>query len=112
MIAFGVLYAPSVAEEVIAKRMKQEDILTDVSDVVSLKLIICDYDYRGNGLQGLLMDRLEQKARELGYNQICSTVSPDNIYSRRNFLKREYALSVTFDNYGGGLVRELYFKNL
>ena len=76
-----------------------------------MKLIIVSPEYRGNGLQGKLMARLEAVAVEKGKKLICATVSPLNSFSCNNFIKSGYAFHSTKEKYGG-LLRSIYVKRI
>ena len=66
---------------------------------------------RGQNLQFLLMHAVEEKLREMGYRYLTATVHPDNPYSLRNALKRNYKIMTTKEKYGGYL-RHILLKNL
>lgn len=58
-------------------------------------------DWRGYGLQRILIDRAAEKAREAGAKQILATVSPDNRHSLANFTSAGYEITATVSKYGG-----------
>ena len=66
---------------------------------------------RGQNLQFLLMHAVEEKLREMGYRYLTATVHPDNPYSLRNALKRNYKIMATKEKYGGYL-RHVLLKDL
>lgn len=66
---------------------------------------------RGHNLQFLLMHAVEEKLREMGYCYLTATVHPDNPYSLRNALKRNYKIMATKEKYGGYL-RHVLLKDL
>ena len=68
-------------------------------------------DWRGYGLQRVLIDRAAEKAREAGAKQILATVSPDNRHSLANFTSAGYEITATVSKYGG-LTRNILRYNL
>lgn len=75
------------------------------------KLFVVRKEYRGHGLQRKLEDLLEQIAYSRGYRWLCSSVSPDNTYSRRNIIASGYEWDSTMELYGG-LQRDIFVKKL
>lgn len=63
--------------------------------------VFVDPDWRGYGLQRVLIDRAADKAREAGAKQILATVSPDNNHSLNNFATAGYEIIATASKYGG-----------
>lgn len=57
--------------------------------------------YRGNGLQKILCETLEQISRVQGKSLITATVSPYNSYSLNTFLKLGYEIKKDLLKYGG-----------
>ena len=57
--------------------------------------------FRGNGLQHLLEERMEQICLERGKTILLGTVHPDNKYSYNNFLRSGYEVVMRKDMYGG-----------
>ena len=108
MIAFGILYAAGQTKENLAYDI---DEVTDVRENANLKLSIVRPDYRGNGIQQLLIVRLEQSARESGFKWISVTVSPDNPWSLNNCKACGYTEVKRLEKYGG-LVRVLLAKKI
>lgn len=58
-------------------------------------------DYRGNGLQKLLVQNLEQTARKKECDIFCATVAPKNKFSLNTLLKLEYKIVLEKEKYGG-----------
>ncbi len=109
LIAFAVLYDGGDTDENIGFDIGLSG--DAVKDVINMKLIIVSPEYRGNGLQGKLMARLEAVAVEKGKKLICATVSPLNSFSCNNFIKSGYAFHSTKEKYGG-LLRSIYVKRI
>lgn len=58
-------------------------------------------DYRGNGLQHLLEEKMEQICLEHGKTILLGTVHPENQYSYNNFIRSGYKKIVRLRMYGG-----------
>ena len=67
--------------------------------------------YRGNGLQKMMCEIIEDIAIKRGMNYICATVAPKNIYSLDTFKKLGYNIITEKLKYGG-LNRYVLMKNL
>lgn len=83
----------------------------DISSYTDLKLIMIRKKYYGNGFQRALMWLIEKKAYQKGYHYLCTSVSPNNQYSKNNILKAGYTFDSITSLYGG-LEREIYVKEL
>lgn len=68
-------------------------------------------EYRGNGLQKRLEEKMEELCKEAGKSILLGTVDPDNRYSYQNFLNMGYKEVRRLKKYGG-LERALMRKNL
>jgi ribosomal protein S18 acetylase RimI-like enzyme len=76
-----------------------------------LQVVAVHPAYRGNSLQMRMTERHLQVLREMGYEHVCSTVSPQNPFSLRNFLQQGFvikALKVKFSSQW----RYIVYKNL
>jgi GNAT superfamily N-acetyltransferase len=49
-------------------------------------------EYRGRGLQRLLINKREEWGKQEGYNRMICVVAHDNIYSANNFIKCNWLL--------------------
>lgn len=67
--------------------------------------------YRGNGLQGQLMQKAEADLKQAGYRYLLCTIHPDNQYSMNNALKLGYKVAKSTVKYGG-LPRNILLKTL
>lgn len=68
-------------------------------------------DYRGYGLQTLLMQSAEDNLRQSGIQTLLCTVHPNNSYSLNNVIKQGYRVVKTTLKYGG-LQRKILQKDL
>lgn len=66
---------------------------------------------RGQNLQYRLMDAVEKDLKNRGYRYLTATIHPDNPYSLRNALKRNYKIMTTKEKYGG-YIRHILLKDL
>lgn len=67
--------------------------------------------YRGNGLQYLLMQRAESDLKEQGFQYLLCTVHPENQYSRNNILRQGYRFVLQKKKYNG-TIRDIMLKQL
>lgn len=78
-----------------------------------LETVFVDKDYRGYGMQSLLIDILSHLVSERKATTFWASVHPDNIYSSNNFIKNGF-VKMTKDGpvpkYDG--VRDIYCRNL
>ena len=128
LVAIGVLYVPQCLEEDHAHDVVEllDNEVTGLRDGEALglegleklsikaanqKLFLVREGYRGQGLQRKLIREIEKIAVARGYNLLCTTCAPNNIFSINNFLKEGYAYAKTEEKYGG-LMRNLYYKKL
>ncbi len=105
LVALGVLYVPQCDEEDVANELG----LAGWHKAANQKLFVVKEQYRGQGLQRHLIIRLEQIARQKGFDLLCTTCAPNNSHSIGNFEKEGYRFAKTEIKYGG-LARNLYYK--
>jgi len=107
MIALSIFVDERGTSEDLSTNIKKE-----ANDVcANFKLVIVRDDFRGRHLQSNLMWILERYAYEHGYTKLCTTVSPDNLYSLNNIEKLQYQFELEAVKYGG-LRRYLYVKDI
>lgn len=109
LAGFAVMFVPGLSDENIALSAGFSE--SEAAETVNFKLVIVKPDYRGNGLQKEFILRLDALAKEKGYKKIFATVAPNNEYSKNNFLNSGYEFHSQKVKYGG-LVRNIYYKNL
>lgn len=68
-------------------------------------------EYRGHGIQRMMMMEGEIQLKRRGYRYAMATVSPDNPYSLENCRKLGYQTAAAKRKYGG-LLRLIVMKNL
>ena len=109
MAAFAVLYLAQDSAESLGRDIGVAE--EELSKVANVKLVIVRKEFRGNGLQRLLTQRLEEIARDQGIQTLCATVSPANDYSKRNFEALGYRFYACKTKYGN-LKRNIYVKSI
>ncbi len=109
MAAFAVLYVAKDSTENLGRDIGVTE--EELSTVANVKLVIVRKEFRGNGLQKLLTQRLEEFARDQGIQTLCATVSPANDYSIRNFEALGYRFYACKTKYGN-LKRNIYVKSI
>lgn len=106
LVAVGVLYVPDREEEDLAHLLVGVDV--QGKRTANNKLCMVDAPYRGNGLQVRLGQLVERRAKEIGVDLLCATVSPLNPYSENNVLKLGFTKNRTLEKYGSP--RNLFYK--
>ena len=106
---FLIIRFPGMAEDNLGRDLEMDlETLLKVAHMESAAVV---NRYRGNGLQGDMMQRAEEIAREKGYVWLMGTVHPDNSFSRNHFLKAGYQPMLRKIKYGG-VVREIMVWNV
>ena len=72
--------------------------------------LVCE-DYRGNRLQKIMCEILEEVGKKAGIKYICATAAPDNKYSVNTFEKLGYNIMADKLMYGG-LRRYVFMKKI
>ena len=109
LAAIGILQICGQSEENLGHQLGYEG--EKLNEVGNMKLVLVDPAYRGRRLQHQLMDRCEEYARQQRLKVLAATVHPDNVYSVRNVERCGYGFHSQHRKYGG-LIRNLYYKNL
>lgn len=110
MAAFLIVRHPGDAEDNLGVYLPE-------SEQVNLQLIshmesaAVHPAYRGQGLQGKLLQEAEEIERTRGTKYLMATVHPENIYSLRNLEKEGYKCILETKKYGG-LRRKVLCKEL
>lgn len=108
MIAFGILHAAGETKENLAHDL---DEVEDIRENANVKLVIVRPDYRGNRLQKILIDKLEEHAIGEGFKWLSSTVSPINEWSLNNLTACGFRAAKVLEKYGG-MKRILFVKRI
>ena len=108
MIAFGILHVAKETKENLAYDIEE---VKDVKENANVKLTIVRPDYRGNGLQRVLINKLVEHAKEHGFKWTSSTASPVNTWSCNNLRACGFKEVKVLEKYGG-LKRILFAKQI
>lgn len=108
-IMAGIVMAtyPGICEENLGNEIGLS--ANQMLDVVHMESAAVRPEYRGNGIQGKLMDVAEKEAVERGKHYLMCTIHPDNRFSRANAMSRGYNVMKTKEKYGG-LIRDIMLK--
>ena len=68
-------------------------------------------EYRGQGLQRVMMEKAEEILKEQGFQYLLGTAHPDNKASVNTFLKLQYEQMMTKEKYGG-MKRSIFCKEI
>lgn len=68
-------------------------------------------EFRGNSLQKIICNKLEEISKSEGYRILCTTISPNNPYSIRTFEGLGYSIIKEKEKYGG-MMRYILMKKL
>lgn len=68
-------------------------------------------EYRGQGLQKIMMEKAEEILKEQGFRYLLGTAHPDNKASVNTFLKLQYEQVMTKEKYGG-MKRSIFCKEI
>lgn len=107
LVGIAILFDPGESEENIANHL----IHCKAKKSVNAKLFMIHNDFKGKGFQRMALGLIKDRAAIWGYDVICTTVSPLNEYSKRNFISSGYKYDHTEIKYGG-LVREVYYLKI
>ena len=99
LVAFFMLRYPKSAPDNLGLDLGYDT--ESLNLVAHMESIVVDFEYRGHGLQQILMTKGEEIAVEEGYKYLLCTVSPDNPHSLNNALKRGFKIIKTKEKYGG-----------
>jgi ribosomal protein S18 acetylase RimI-like enzyme len=108
LVAFGLICIPPPEGNLGSDLGLGEE---ELRRTAHLQVVAVHPAYRGNSLQRLMVARHQQVLAEMGYEHVCSTVSPFNPFSLRNLLHEGFvinALKVKF----GSQWRYIMYKNL
>ena len=109
LIAFGILYFGRKTSENIGYDLDIDKYLLE--SVANVKLIIVKDKFRGNSLQTIIINKLEEVAKQNNIKILGATVSPNNIHSIRNFTNLGFAFYKQKIKYDG-LIRNIYYKSI
>lgn len=109
LAAFLILFIGGDTEENLGLDLGLTD--RELFLTANMKLVIVSPKFRGNGLQCILIQKVEEIAKEEGFKTLCATISPQNIYSIKNFEACGFVYHSEKKKYGG-LERDIYYKKI
>ena len=92
------------------KDIKKFGLDLDFNEVIDYGPEVVLDSYRGNGLQGYMLEDLDSISKDLGYKYAVATIHPENVFSINNFLKHDFK-KVYENNFERG-PRNIYLKKL
>lgn len=109
MVGFFFGYAPGKERENMGTYMGFSG--EEMQKVAHMETAMVIPEFRGRGIQRLLMAKAEETFKERGYTHLMGTAHPDNIFSVKNFEKQGYQIVAEARKYGG-LRRYVFYKNV
>lgn len=116
LIAYRYVGFPGTAEKNLGNDINMPK--RELPKVAHLETTVVHPDYRGNSLQSLTLQQAVPIIKDLGYNHLLCTVSPQNIYSLYNIMKNGLRVKALKKKYGGqedskgGMWRFILHRNL
>lgn len=109
LIAFGIIQIPGESKENLGTDigMAQGDLL----NVSHIQFIVVHPHFRGNSLQNKIAKYLLSIIKEMKYQYVLGTISPDNYYSLKNMLQLGFVIRELKEKYGGKL-RYIIYKDV
>ena len=99
LIAFGALVIPKERTFNLGYDLNLDSKL--LNKIAHIESTVVHPNYRGNNIQKILCENLEEIGKNKGYSIFCATVSPINPYSLNTFLKLNYTIKLEKEKYGG-----------
>lgn len=109
IIASFILRYPNDSEDNLGRDIGLSE--DELNSVVHMETAVVLPEYRGKGIQKLMLDYAEKLINKNDYNIFMATVSPDNPASYKTFEKAGYKHVLTKEKYGG-LKRRIYLKRV
>ncbi|SCK03078.1 Acetyltransferase (GNAT) family [uncultured Clostridium sp.] len=99
LIAFGAMVKPELQDFNLGYDLNFDN--KKLMKIAHIESTVVHPAYRGNRLQKLLVQNLEEIAKEKECNIFCATVAPKNKFSLNTLLKLEYKIVLEKEKYGG-----------
>ena len=99
LIAVGIYKTVGQSEDNYARDFGLEGTILDKIGHVDTTIVSARF--RGNGLQRILIEAIEELARKDHMQMLCATVSPYNTFSLNSFLKTGFVIKADKLKYGG-----------
>lgn len=105
---FILVRFPKGDEDNLGNHVKEK---IDLNKVVHMESTAVLPKFRNKGIQKLLLEKAEEKLKDTEYCYYMGTIDPDNEYSLRTMLGRNYNIIDTVEKYGG-LTRNIMYKEI
>jgi hypothetical protein len=92
IIAYAIIIFPDYDKENLGYDLGIN--LNELCLVAHLDTVVVHPKYRGNQLQKYLCNIIEREAYLKGAKYLCATVSPQNVYSLKNFIDSNYDIVI------------------
>lgn len=112
IVAFAYAIRNPRPEQDVNVDLKENGLPYDLRKQCILDTVFVDPDYRGFGMQKLLVDVLCQWMAMEGKKHIAATIHPENIYSRNNFLANGFACVTQTPIPKYGSHRNVYIRHI
>lgn len=116
LVAFGLVILNPTTDQNIYNDLKKMGLPYKYKNQCILDTVFVDPDYRGFGMQNVLIQVLCRWAAMFGKRNIAATVHPDNVYSEKNFANNGF-IKVTptpiskYDNQRNIFSKKLTYKD-
>ncbi len=112
VIAFSYVILNPTGSADLHKDLVDNNLIDEIKRYSTFETVFVSPEYRGYGIQSMLIDMLCDWVKKMGKCSICATVHPENIYSQNNFEKSGFTLAnpEPLPKYGG--IRNYFLKNL
>lgn len=97
LAAFSVVVSPRISVRNLAHEISD----IEEKDTITFDAVAVSPDFRGNGLQQILVNNAKKLAADRGCRIILTTVSPENRFSINNFTKSGFKTHSRVLKYGG-----------
>lgn len=84
---------------------------TKLNQVAVMDSTVVGSVWRGNGLQGRMLEKAEELLDKESFRYLMCTIHPENSYSLQNMQKHGYVVKKTAKCYGG-LTRHILLKEI
>lgn len=99
LIAFGAMVKPELKDFNLGYDLNFDN--KKLMEIAHIESTVVHPDFRGNRLQKMLVQNLEEIAKEKECDIFCATVAPNNEFSLNTLLKLDYKIVLEKEKYGG-----------
>ena len=112
LVAFGIVILNPSEEQDVNIDLKKHGLPYEDKNQCVLDTVFVDPDYRGFGMQEVLIQVLCRWSAMFGKRQIAATIHPENIYSERNFTSNGFIKVTPSPIAKYGTERNIFAKKL